>query len=132
MSSDIPMYPQPPDPTGPQENPKVDKVTDAELKRKLEEYGCSVLPYLDTPKPFGKELRKPHMDAAIATFFASVMVSRSAERQEKVLAEMSVCIQRQEQLNKGILGESKTLKWLTWVLVALTGVLIFLTFVRFG
>lgn len=61
--------------------------------------------------------------------YTNILQSRSLERQEKVLREMSACIQDQREISKGILKESKILRRLTWVLVALTTVLIVLTFI---
>jgi len=61
--------------------------------------------------------------------FPSYVVYRGIRRQEAILGAMSDCIRQQVEINKGILGESRTLRRLTWVLITLTGILIVLTFV---
>jgi hypothetical protein len=57
----------------------------------------------------------------------SVLAVRSLERQERILAEMSACIQDQKEINKDILQESKDVKWLTKWVVGLTVAVVVLT-----
>jgi len=64
---------------------------------------------------------------ACATFFCSVLIGRGVERQERVLTQAAACIQRQEELAKNLLKESKKVTWLTFGVFVLTVAVVGLT-----
>jgi hypothetical protein len=107
-----------------QEPSKLKPVSSEYLERMLEESLSYAHQY--TPASFDpRGLRIPNFEVIVGC--ASVLMSRSIQRQERSTAEMSACIQRQEEINRAILSESKAVKRLTWGVVILTAAVVGLT-----
>ena len=107
--------------------PKDDEVLYDEIRDELEKHARFALDYLKTRNGATSSVIIHPVSTDTYIFWAVSLVSRSTERQEGVLSEMSACIQQQEALNKEILKESKTVRWLTWGVFILTAAVVGLT-----
>lgn len=110
---------------------RVREMTDQEKQQAEEDLSKEerLLKYIESEIIFDADKSNwyKRMSAGGCAFASTWLVGKSVKRQEGVLAELSACVHRQEEINAAILEESVAVKRLTWGVLILTAAVVGLT-----